>query len=162
MQKLNLTHWRFWTFWVCVNAIASFGWGIALGHGTAYVLGMVVGIAIFIVAYALLDAYLLKNGLKKWHDALKLGVYIKAGLQLLNLGIFIDLMISPEIWAGILALMVVGDGFDIGFGIDSDTYPFWFALASTLMTGAILSLIVGVLTQLIKLFKNKNLTAQQD
>ncbi|WP_230657082.1 hypothetical protein [Psychrobacter sp. I-STPA10] len=139
----------FWTFWVVVNAIASFVWAIFLDNSIPYILGMLVGIACFVVAYTLLDGYLLKHQHKTAHKALITGVYIKAGLQLLNFGFFIQMPIIPEIWAGAAAMTLL-ESF-----INPNNQPFLFALLATLLTGFFLSLLVGVISLIVGLVQSK-------
>ena len=139
-------HWLFWGFWVCVNALSSFGWGsIVVGSSLVALMGMLVGIAVFIVFYGLVDAYLLKQGYSRIHNALRRSVYIKAGLQLLNAFIFFGWPVSPELWSGIVAVGIT----DQRLGISQTHQPFWFALLNTLLTGALLSLLVALLTFII-------------
>ena len=145
-------HYRFgfWTFWVVVNAIASFVWGAVLHNN---ILGMLVGIACFVVVYTLLDSYLLKHH-RKAHKALITGVYIKAGLQLFNIAIFSNLNIPmiPEVIAGILTLTILEPI------INSDQQPFLFALLATLLTGFFLSLMVGVISLIVGFIQSKRLS----
>lgn len=146
-------HWLFWGFWVLVNALASFGWGsIVVGSSLVALTGMLVGIAVFIIVYGSIDAYLLKQGYSRIHNALRRSVYIKAGLQLLNAFIFFGWPISPELWSGIIAVGIT----DEHLGISQNHQPFWFALLNTLITGALLSLLVGLLTVLIYLIRNRS------
>ena len=150
-------HYRFgfWTFWVLVNAIASFVWAIFLDQSTPYILGMLVGIACFIVAYTLIDGYLLKYQHKTAHQALITGIYIKAGLQLLNLGWFASLPIAPEIWAGMGAIGILNPF------INPNQQPFLFALLATLLTGFFLSLMVGIISLVVGLIQSKGQSKEQ-
>lgn len=138
--------WGFWTFWVGINALASFVWGIALSINTlASLSAMVLGVGCFIVFYTLIDDFARK---KSWHQfttSLQKGVFIKAGLQLLNLAIPISPFIAPEVWAGI-------GGLHISEIFWSDnTQPFLFTFTATLITGAILTLFVAAISLLISL-----------
>ena len=142
----------FWTFWVVVNAIASFVWAIVFNQSTPYILGMVVGVACFIMAYTLFDGYLLKHQHRQAHKALITGVYIKAGLQLLNIVTFISLPIAPEMWAGIGAVAIVEQLVNI------HQQPFLYALLATLLTGFFLSLMVGVISLIVGFIQSKRLS----
>ena len=145
-------HWLFWGFWVLVNALSSFGWGsIVVGSSLVALVGMLVGIAVFIVFYGSVDAYLLKQGYSRMHNALRRSVYIKAGLQLLNASIFLGWPVSPELWSGMIAVGIT----EQRLGISQTHQPFWFALLNTLITGALLSLLVTLLTAIIYLL-NRN------
>ena len=146
-------HWLFWGFWVLINALSSFGWGsIVVGSSLVALVGMLVGIAVFIVFYGSVDAYLLKQGYSRMHNALRRSVYIKAGLQLLNASIFLGWPVSPELWSGMIAVGIT----EQRLGISQTHQPFWFALLNTLITGALLSLLVGLLTVLIYLIRNRS------
>ena len=147
-------NWKFWTFWVVVNAIASFIWAIILDNSIPYILGMLVGVACFIVAYTLFDGYLLKQQHKTAHKALVRGVHIKAGLQLLNFGMLINLPIAPEMWAGIVATDIVEQLVYI------NQQPFLYALLATLFTGFFLSLIVGVISLVVGLVQSRSSQAR--
>ncbi|SUD92118.1 hypothetical protein [Psychrobacter phenylpyruvicus] len=139
-------HWLFWGFWVLVNALASFIWGsMLLRPIPSAFAGMLLGIAIFILIYGSLDAYLLKRGYTQLHNALRRSVFIKAGLQFMNLFLIFGWPIAPELWAGIISVGITNDH----LGISQNLYPFLFALLNTIFTGAILSLLVAVLTAVI-------------
>lgn len=139
-------HWLFWGFWVLVNALASFTWGsIVVNSVPLAFAGMLVGIVIFILIYGSVDAYLLKQGYTQLHNALRRSVFIKAGLQLMNGFLIFGWPLSPELWAGIISVGITDDR----LGISQIHHPFAFALLNTLLTGAILSLLVAVLTAVI-------------
>lgn len=150
-------HWGFWIFWVLVNAIASFVWAIVLEQSMPYILGMLVGIGCFVVAYTLLDGYLLKHQLKTAHKALITGVYIKAGLQLLNIGVLsnINIPMVPEVLAGVVTFATLEPI------INSVQQPFLYALLATLLTGFFLSLLVGVISLVVGLVQSKGQSKQQ-
>lgn len=150
----NMTnHWLFWGFWVMANALASFMWGsIVLSAIPAAFAGMLLGIVVFILVYGTLDAYLIKQNLSRWHDALRRSVYIKAGLQLMNVFLAFGWPASPELWAGIISVGITQDR----LGIAQNHYPFGFALLNTLLTGAILSLMVAALTAIIFFIRKKH------
>lgn len=151
-------HWLFWGFWVLVNALSSFGWGsLVVGTSIVALMGMLLGIAVFIVIYGSIDAYLIKQGYSRIHNALRRSVYIKAGLQLLNALIFFSWPVSPELWSGIVAVSITEER----LGISQINQPFWFALLSTLLTGALLSLLVGLLTAIIYLAKRSRDNVEQ-
>ena len=142
--------WGFWTLWVCISAIAGFIWGIILNNGSWLSIGgMASGISCFIVFYTLLDDFARK---KQWHRfiaALQTGVYIKAGLQILNLAMPIAPFISPEILAGMAASSIAEF-----LGLDYHQ-PFLSSFVMTLITGALLSLCVGVISLIVLLVSNK-------
>ena len=132
--------WSFWILWVVVNAVASFFWAVFLGNSLSYLAGILTGIACFIVFYTFVDGYLAKHQHFAGQRALVRGVYIKAGLQLLNLLAINDLSpFIPEVWAGSAAIMLVDK-----LIYESDS--FLFALLTTLLTGAFLSVIVGAIS----------------
>ncbi|MGO2121233.1 MULTISPECIES: hypothetical protein [unclassified Psychrobacter] len=142
--------WGFWTLWVCISAIAGFVWGVALnGNSWLSIGGMVAGIGCFIVFYTLLDDFARKHQLHRFIAALQTGVYIKAGLQVLNLAMPIAPFISPEILAGIAASYIAEL-----LGLDYHQ-PFLSSLVMTLITGALLSLCVGVISLIVLLVSNK-------
>ncbi len=139
-------HWLFWGFWILVNALASFVWGsMLLNPIFSAFAGMFLGIIVFILIYGSIDAYLLKQGYTQLHNALRRSVFIKAGLQFMNLFLIFGWPIAPEIWAGIISVGITDDH----LGINQNHHPFFFALLNTLFTGAILSLLVAVLTAVI-------------
>ena len=142
--------WGFWTLWVCISAIAGFVWGVALnGNSWLSIGGMVAGICCFIVFYTLLDDFARKHQWHRFITALQKGVYVKAGLQILNLAMPIFPFISPEILAGVAASYIVEV-----LGLDFHQ-PFLLSLVMTLITGALLSLFVGVISLIILLISNK-------
>lgn len=139
-------HWLFWGFWILVNALASFTWGsMLLKPIPSAFAGMLLGIAIFILIYGLVDAYLVKQDYIQLHNALRRGVFIKAGLQFMNLFLIFGWPIAPELWAGIISVGITDDH----LGISQNHHPFFFALLNTIFTGAILSLLVAALTAVI-------------
>ena len=143
--------WGFWTLWVCISAIAGFVWGVALsGNSWLSIAGMAAGIGCFIVFYTLLDDFARKHQWHRFITALQKGVYIKAGLQILNLAMPIFPFISPEILAGIAASYIVEL-----LGLDVHQ-PFLSSFVMTLITGALLSLCVGVISLIVLLVSNKN------
>ncbi|MDN3452827.1 MULTISPECIES: hypothetical protein [unclassified Psychrobacter] len=144
--------WGFWTLWVCISAVAGFVWGVALTNNSwLSIAGMASGIGCFIVFYTLLDDFARKNQWHRFIAALQKGVYIKAGLQILNFAIAIPIspFISPEILAGMGAFYV----YDF-LGL-SDNQPFLSNFIMTLTAGALLSLCVGVISLIILLVSNK-------
>ena len=143
--------WGFWTLWVCISAIAGFLWGVMLsGDLWPSIAGMMSGIGCFIVFYTLLDDFARKHQWHRFIAALQKGVYIKAGLQILNLAIPIFPFISPEILAGIAANSIVKF-----LGLDFQQ-SFLSKFFMTLTTGALLSLCVGVISLIVLLVSNKN------
>ena len=148
-EKMN-KRWGFWTLWVCISAVAGFVWGVALNDNSwLSIAGMVSGIGCFIIFYTLLDDFARKNQWDRFIAALQKGVYIKAGLQILNLVTPIFPFISPEILAGVAAIYIVEL-----LGLDFHQ-PFLSSFAMTLITGALLSLCVGVISLIILLVSNK-------
>ncbi|MBV7435207.1 hypothetical protein KRX19_09250 [Cardiobacteriaceae bacterium TAE3-ERU3] len=135
--------WSFWILWVIVNAITSFFWAVFLGNSLPYLAGILSGVVCFIVFYTLLDGYLAKHQHFSGQRALVRGVYIKAGLQVLNLFAINNLPpFIPEIWAGSAAIMLVDK-------LVHESDSFLFALLTTLLTGAFLSVIVGAISLVI-------------
>ena len=131
-------NWAFWGFWVSINAVASFIWGnIVVSPSLSSVTGMLLGILFYIVAYSAIDGYLQQRHSHLQHS-LRKGVYIKAALQLLNLALFFELLIAPELWAGIASVSFTQEV----LGLQQTTQPFLFSLTNTILTGALLSLIV--------------------
>ncbi|MBF0657624.1 hypothetical protein IPZ60_02595 [Psychrobacter sp. NG25] len=143
--------WGFWTLWICISAIAGFVWGVVLnGNSWLSIAGMVAGVSCFIVFYTLLDDFARKNQWHRFITALQKGVYVKAGLQILNLAMPIFPFISPEILAGVAASYIVEL-----LGLDFHR-PFLSSFVMTLITGALLSLFVGVISLIVLLISNKN------
>lgn len=135
--------WGFWTLWVCISAIAGFIWGIILSDDLwPSVGGMVAGIGCFIIFYTLLDDFARKNQWYQFIAALQQGVYIKAGLQILNFAMAIPIspFVSPDVLAGTGAIYV-SEFLGIGFN-----HPFLSNFVLTLITGALLSLCVGLIS----------------
>ncbi|PNK60740.1 hypothetical protein [Psychrobacter sp. FDAARGOS_221] len=150
MTTTAKNHWLFWGFWILINALTSFIWGSLLVNSALWaLLGMLLGIMVFIVIYGAVDHYFIKHNHLNVHRALRRSVFIKAGLQLLNVFVLIGFSVSPEIWAGIIAVGIT----DEILGINQIQHPFLFALLSTLFTGALLSLLVAALTAIIALVK---------
>lgn len=144
-------HWLFWGFWVSVNAIASYAWGVLLITPTvASMGGMLLGILIFIITYAVFDQYLLNKNHLRWHNALRKGVFTKAALQLLNLSVFINLPLAPEFWAGMASIFISSNV----LVLSERDYPFLFTLVNTLLTGFFLSLMVAVISLIFWLISN--------
>lgn len=144
--------WGYWTFWVGVSAIASFVWGLQIADKDFWpsVGGMLAGIGCFIVFYTLFDDFARKN---QWHQfiaALQKGIYIKAGLQIINLVVLVVpgvyIFISPECWAGSGALYIT----DL-LGVPSNNYSFLFNFVMTLVTGALLSFLVAIISVIVLL-----------
>lgn len=127
-----------WTALVWLNAIVGLILGMA-DRGTAHNVGVCLGICVFIPIYALLENYAIKTGNLKLQKSLLIGVTIRACLQLI---------VVVDMGAGILAHTIVNALF--GFGIDSRGFLSGFLL--TITTGAILSLVAGVLVTLTMLF----------
>ncbi len=151
--------WGFWTLWVSISAIASLIWGITfIDNFWPSIGGMLAGIGCFIVFYTLLDDFARKNQWYQFTKALQKAIYIKAGLQILNFTVFVEhdfaIYLSPEFWAGMGATYVF-----LATGLDSNN-PFLLNLIMTLVTGALLSLLVGIIS-LIILFLS-NLTRKKD
>ena len=148
-EKMN-KRWGFWTLWVCISAVAGFVWGVALNDNSwLSIAGMGSGIGCFIVFYTLLDDLARKNQWHRFIAALQKGIYIKAGLQILNLVTPIFPFISPEILAGVAAIYIVEL-----LGLDFHQ-PFLSSFVMTLITGTLLSLCVGVISLIILLVSNK-------
>lgn len=135
-------HWAFWGFWISINAVASFIWGnIVISPSLPSVTGMLLGILFYIVVYSAIDGYL-QHHHNHLQQALRKGVYIKAALQLLNLALFFELLIAPELWAGIASVSFTQEVLDL----QQTTQPFLFSLTNTILTGALLSLMVVVIS----------------
>ncbi len=144
-EKMN-KRWGFWTRWVCISAIAGFVWGVALNDNSWLSIGgMVAGIGCFIVFYTLLDDFARKHQWHRFTAALQKGVYTKAWLQILNLAMPISPFMSLEIWAGLAASSIV-DFLRLDFH-----QPFLLSFVMTLITGALLSLCVGVISLIVLL-----------
>ena len=61
----------------------------------------------------------------------------------------VSMFISPECWAGLGALYIT----DL-LGVPSNNYPFLFNLIMTLITGALLSFLVGIISVIVFLISN--------
>ena len=138
--------WLFWILWVIINALASLFWAVFLGSSLPYFAGIPSGITCFIVLYTLLDGYLCKQQYIAAQRALGRGIHIKAGLQVLNLLVFTDIFAAnvnfiPEVWAGSVAITLVDELLP-----HAAPDSFLAAFLTTLLTGALLSTLVGVIS----------------
>lgn len=127
--------WLKWSILVGLSALVSFALGLQVLSEPHFVVGMLVGIVCFIAFYVWLDHKLIICQRPQWRKALLLGVVIKMLLQVWPI---------IEINCGMLSLMVLESVFgrDIPF--------FWHGFLATLGTGTLLSLVVGVLTALLR------------
>ena len=136
--------WGFWSFWVGMNAITGFIWAIVLlPPSLASIGGILLGIAIFILFYGWLESYLINIKMLRLRDAMLKGVYIKSALQLL---------IVPEIWAGMAATFITKEWLKIS----EYHYPFLSGFFNTLFTGSFLSVLVALITLVTVFFLKKN------
>ncbi|MBE2893531.1 hypothetical protein [Spirabiliibacterium falconis] len=129
MRKL----WLKWSLLVGLSAVVSFAFGLGVLSTPAFIIGMVAGIACFIMFYVWLDNKLILWQRPRWRKALLLGVVIKMLLQVWPM---------IEMYCGIVSLAVL----DTLFG---QSIPlFWHGFLGTLGTGTLLSLVVGIFTAL--------------
>ena len=131
-----------------VNATSCIFWALSLNSSLPYILGMCVGILIFILLYIAVDDYLLKNHPHYVHQALVTAIYIKAGLQL----IIIPTMFFPisiETLIGAVSLdfskSLMGS-YVFNTANPSATSLFLFALIATMLTGLLLSILVWIIS----------------
>lgn len=124
-----------WSVLVLLSSVASVVAAVLMDYSTPHhLLGMVLGIATFIVAYALVDSWLVKSGREELSRALRLAVYIKMGLQLAPVvetgaGLCAGLLLDPMI--GSMPVMV-------------------YTYLMTLVVGLLLSLVVALFTAIIR------------
>lgn len=137
MQKSNSFNKLalFWTIVVVFNAALCFGFGLMVSNDLMSILGMLTGIVCFIVFYTFVDYTLLANQKYLWHKVLRQSSIIRSFFQ-----IFILLNFSIEFFCGILALSLLEVLFDNGLPL------FFHSFLATLITGALLSIIVVLLS----------------
>lgn len=143
--------WGFWTFWVSINAFAGFIWSLIVTVNTlSSFSGKVLGVICFIIFYTLIDDYARQRNWQQFIISLQKAVYIKAGLQFLNLLLVISLFISPEFIAGLGGLCAAESLWS------ESAQPLLFTFTATIVTGTLLSLLVAVITFTVSLLSKPN------
>ena len=146
-----------------VNATSCIFWALSLNSSLPYILGMCVGILIFILLYIAVDDYLLKNHPPYTHQALVTAIYIKAGLQL----IIIPTMLFPisiETLIGAVSLDVAESfmgSYVINIANPSALSLFLFALIATLFTGLLMSMLVWIISFITMVVQSYRLSKDQ-
>jgi len=125
-----------WSFIVLLSAIAGIIGALLDGDITSeLIIGMLLGIATFVLIYYCIDIFLMKRQLEAQRKSLMLAVKIKMALQLVPA---IDAM------AGAASLNIVGVVVNESDNILLHTY------LCTLTTGLALSFVVGMIFIIIK------------
>jgi len=128
-----------WTLLVSLSAVASFFAALLSGHNTAaHIAGMVAGIITFIAIYVVIEGWAIANGLTEFKKSLRVGVYVKIGLELIP---------AIEVFTGLLTVNAIE-----ALHIHS---VFVATYLKTMATGAILSLGVGVIASLYWYYHNR-------
>lgn len=139
-----------WTMLVWLNAIISFIFGLIVyvmdAHTedfsqSLFILGMIAGVFTFVLIYALIDYKAYQANKIDICQSLIHSVIIKGILQF---------TLIFEFFAGVGALMITQLKF---FGLSNANPSFLFSYLSTLITGLLLSIPVGLLTYLLSLRK---------
>jgi|GEM_PF-1542357 len=125
-----------WGLIVVLNSIISFYFAVTMGKGPGLldVLGMLAGIATFVVVYAELESWLVREGHHKAARQLVIAALLKALTQLAP---------ALEIAAGMISLQSVN--FAIGYT------PFISHYLTTLLNGALLSLAVAGMFAIVQM-----------
>jgi hypothetical protein len=130
-----------WTLLVTLSAVASFVAALMTGHTTAaHIAGMLAGIVTFIAAYVLIEARARQKGMESFLKALKVGVIVKIGLELIP---------AIEIFTGMFAVQLLE-----WLSIHS---PFPSAYLKTVITGVILSGFVFGIASIYTYIHNRSL-----
>lgn len=145
-------------------ALTSFGWAYAMGftHG-AEIVGMILGVAFWVIAFALLTAWRpgpVTTGWGRYGRALKVAAWIKIGLTLVGVPALLGLLdtnlgrwLSPlavtfslDMLLGLASLQIVcviGGYHDIEHIARLDSVA-WTAL-TTVIEGALMAAVIGVI-----------------
>lgn len=132
MKKL----WQKWTLLVWANALIGLWFSGALSFRSPdFTLGLALGVCVFIPCYVWLDNWAIKTGNHRLHKSLWISVIVRACLQLI---IIIDM------YAGMMAI-------NIGDYLPNAVMDikFFEGFILTVLTGAILSAFVAVLTGIL-------------
>ncbi|WOI37601.1 hypothetical protein R1T43_00780 [Alteromonas sp. CI.11.F.A3] len=125
-----------WSFIVLLSAIAGIIGALLDGDITSeLIIGMLLGIATFVLIYYRIDIFLMKRQLEAQRKSLMLAVKIKMALQLVPA---IDAM------AGAASLNIVG------LFVKKSDNSLLFTYLCTLTTGLALSFVVGMIFFIIK------------
>ncbi|MFN3192066.1 MAG: hypothetical protein ACE361_16260 [Aureliella sp.] len=136
-----------WLFVCVVSAAPSFGWGLTIGQTSlGEILGMLAGIAVFVVVYSLsefTDAVRRMKANTDLRRALRIGYITRIAISILfPVGLFLDMFVGifsvriVTVSASALGFMENGGG-DFGAGND-----FGFFFATTLVQGVFLNCIL--------------------
>lgn len=138
---------RHWIILVSLNAPASFVAAVVSGHQlwTDYV-EMILGIITFVVIALGVDAWLTKRDFMQLRTSFVVATKIKIGLQLLP---FI------EVLAGAVAAGIVGLLFGWDNRINDPTIHYGQTYLMTVFTGAVLMMVVFIITPVVFFFKTK-------
>lgn len=135
MQEISLKKIiLFWTAVVLFNAVLCFAFGLMVSHDFLSILGMIVGIGCFIAFYTFVDYKLWTKQKQLWRNALRQSGLIRGCFQISVLSHF-----SIEFFCGFLALCFL----EVLFG--GNIPLFWHSLLATLLTGALLSVMLGII-----------------
>ena len=128
-----------WTLLVSLSATASFIAALLSAHNSAaHIAGMIAGIVTFIAIYVAIDGWAIANAKTELQKSLRIGVLVKIGLELIP---------AIEIFTG----LVIVSGVE-ALGIRS---VFLATYLKTMGTGAILSLVVGLIASLYWYYHNR-------
>lgn len=150
-QRLNANTgvglWLKWTLLVWMNAIVGLvvTWDNMRQDGVPYWLGVGLGVCVFIPLYALVERSLRRRGVRGIGKALTIGAIIRA---LLQIAVVVDVLAGM---VGIsVAENVVGAALGaLGEGDAGQKFGIYFV--TTVVTGALLSVVAWVLTALVLL-----------
>ena len=145
-QRLNANTgvglWLKWTLLVWMNAIVGLvvTWDNMRQDGMPYWLGVGLGVCVFIPPYALAERSLRRRGVRGIGKALTIGVIIRA---LLQIAVVVDVL------AGMVGISVAENVVGAAPGDAGQEFGFYFV--TTVVTGALLSMVAWVLKGLVLL-----------
>ena len=164
------SQFRFWCLHVIFTALPSFCFALMAFNKPTAVLAMLAGVATFVVGYTLLTSttiYQRMSGTSLLGQAVKRGAKIRMWLSLITapmfasvfVGGFVLVMICPDYWAGLAAVMTVGwvaeELFGVTGGWETWSGSFVFTYLTVIVEGLIMSFTLVLFAFFSLLFMNK-------
>lgn len=125
-----------WTLICVVSAGPSFFWGCVLHHQFEHIVGMIAGIAVFILGYTMVECSTAYRRVIRWPHVRRT-VWIGYGTRL-AMSIIFPIALMVDFWTGAISFSVVQSL----TSDDPDNASFFIVFLTTIVQGTLLNVVL--------------------
>jgi len=132
-----------WTLICTVSAGPSFFWGCVLHHQIQHIMGMIVGIVLFILGYTMVECSAAYRRVIRWPHVRRT-IWIGYGTRLV-MSIIFPIALMVDMWTGIIAVGLI----ELPLSQGGSERSFFLVLLTTLIQGTLLNVVLFVYMGLV-------------